>query len=297
MPGDPLDALQDPTTGTFVHDDQLRERVLVYYGLDRPIGEQYVRYLADLTRGDLGWSIRLNQPVAELIGTRLPWTLLLVLPSLAIGSVIATVAGVEAAWARGSSVDLALVVALTVLHAIPIYVLGVLAIALASVQLRWLPLGGAATPFKSYASLVEQMADITAHWLLPATVLIVEVATARFLLLRNTVLAVISTEYIAVARAKGLGEGALKYRHALRNALLPSVTGLAAQLGFALGGAVFVESLFAYPGIGRLLTDAVGARDYPVLQGVFLLMSAAVLLANTVADMAYGMLDPRTRSA
>jgi len=295
MPGDPLNALQDPSNGAFLSDDTVRGQVMAYYGLNRPLGEQYVRYLGAIARGDLGWSIRMNTPVVELISSRLPWTLLLVMPSLAIATILAAIAGVEAAWARDSRLDRTLLVTFTATHAVPVFVLGVCAIGLIGVQLAWLPISGATTPFRGYARATDYALDVLQHWLLPAGALTIEITTARFLLMRNTMLGVLSEEFIAVARAKGLGERALKYRHALPNALLPSVTTLAAQVGFALGGAVFVETLFAYPGIGRLLSDAVGARDYPVLQGTFLVVALGTLLANALADAAYGVLDPRTR--
>lgn len=296
MPGDPLDALQDPTNGAFLSDNVVRGRVLAYYGLDRPLPEQYLAYLGALVHGDLGWSIRLNAPVGELIATRLPWTLLLVLPSLMIATIVASIAGVEAAWARGSALDRGLLVTLSLIHAVPVFVLGVLGIGLVAVQLRWLPLNGATTPFRTYATFWDQALDVLQHWLLPASVLVVEIATARFLLMRNTVLGVLNEQFITVARSKGASEVRLKYRHALPNALLPSITTLATQVGFALGGTIFVEVLFAYPGMGRLVADAVSARDYPVLQGAFLVVALATLLANAVADGLYGWLDPRTRT-
>lgn len=295
MPGDPLDALQDPASGSFLSDTATRGRVLAYYGLERPLWEQYVRYLGSLAVGDLGWSIRLNTPVRDLIGIRLPWTLLLVVPSLVVATLVSALAGVEAGWARGSTLDRTLVVTFTLVRAVPVFVLGVFAIALFSVQLGWLPLAGATTPFRRYEGVLDQAIDVFQHWLLPAAVLTLETMTARFLLLRNSMIGVVNEGYIVVARAKGLSERALKYRHALRNALLPSITALGAQVGFAVSGAVFIETLFAYPGMGRLLAEAVSARDYPVLQGGFLVAAVAVLLANASVDLLYGLLDPRTR--
>ncbi len=295
MPGDPLDALQDPTNGAYLSDDATRGRVLAYYGLDRPLWEQYARYLGGLATGDLGWSIHHNTPVRDLIGMRLPWTLALVLPSLVVASAVSLVAGVEAGWARGSTLDRSLVVTFTLLRAVPVFVLGVFAIALFGVQLAWLPLSGATTAFRRYDGFWDQALDVLQHWALPAGVLTLETATAHFLLMRNSMVGVVNEPFIAVGRAKGLSERALKYRHALRNTLLPSVTALAAQVGFAVSGAVFVETLFAYPGMGRLLADAVGARDYPVLQGGFLVVAVTVLLANAAVDAVYGLVDPRTR--
>lgn len=133
------------------------------------------------------------------------------------------------------------------------------------------------------------------HWALPAAVLTLEMATARFLLVRNSMVTVLGEDFMLVARAKGLAERALKYRHGLRNAVLPFFTAFSAQVGFAVTGTIFVETLFAYPGMGRLMFEAVSARDYPLLQGAFLLAAIGVLAANLLADALYGVLDPRTR--
>lgn len=296
MPGDPLDALQDPATGSFLIDDTVRARVLSYYGLDRPLGEQYVAYLGTLVQGNLGWSIRLNTPVSQVIAARLPWTALLVVPSLAIATLVATIAGVESAWARGSRRDRGLVVALTIAHSVPVFVLGVIVIGAVAIHVSWLPLSGASTPFQDYAGPLDALADIAQHWLLPAAVLTTEMATARFLVMRNSMIGIVNEDFIAVARAKGLTERWIKYRHAMPNALLPSVTTFAGQVGFSLGGAVFVETLFAYPGMGRLLSEAAAARDYPVVQGAFLIIAFTTVAANALAEWSYGRLDPRTRA-
>ncbi|MFN8632935.1 MAG: ABC transporter permease [Chloroflexota bacterium] len=297
IPGDPLLALQDPTSSQFVSDETARSRLLEYYGLDRPLGEQYVAYLANLGRGELGWSIRYGARVWDVIWGRLPWTLGLVIPALLVSAAISLVAGAEAGWRRGSTLDRVLLVGFAVLRTIPVYVLGIAAILLFSVQLGWLPLGGATTPFRQYTHVGEHAADVLAHWALPFCVLTAELVGARFLLVRNSMLGVLGEEYVRVARAKGLADRTIRYRHALRNTLLPFVTVLSVQIGFAVGGAIFVETLFAYPGMGRLMFEAVGARDYPLLQGAFLIVAALVLLANRAADLAYGILDPRTRSS
>lgn len=297
MPGDPLGALQDPANSLFLDDEVTRERVLGYYGLDRPLWEQYALYLGGIASGNLGWSIHLSAPVAELLWTRLPWTLLLVVPSLLVASTVALLAGAEAGWARGTRRDRAVVVGFALVHTVPVFFLGVLAIRLFSVQLEWFPLAGATTPFRRYTSAWDQVLDVLHHWALPAAVLTLEMATARFLLVRNSMVTVLGEDYMLVARAKGLSERALKYRHGLRNALLPFLTAFSAQVGFAVTGAIFVETVFGYPGMGRLMFEAVRARDYPLLQGAFLLLAVCVLLANLMADALYGALDPRSRVA
>lgn len=296
MPGDPIAALQDPASAAYIADEAARARLAAYYGLDKPLWEQYIRYLGNLATGDLGWSIRLNTPVAELIRTHLPWTLLLMLPSLLLATLITTLAGAHSGWVRGSPVDRALLVGFTALRTLPVFFLGVLALLLFSVRLNWLPLAGATTPFRTWPSVWQQLGDILSHWLLPATLLTLELIGSRYLLMRNSMVTVLGEDYMLVARAKGLSERSLKYRHGLRNAILPFFTGFAAQLGFAVAGALFIETLFAYPGMGRLMFEAVGARDYPVLEGTFLIAALSVLLVNLVTDLAYGWLDPRTKT-
>jgi peptide/nickel transport system permease protein len=295
IPGDPLAALQDPANSLFLVDDTVRARVLAYYGLDRPWWEQYLHYWRGLLSGDLGWSIRLNTPVAELLWSRLPWTLLLVVPSVLIAAGLTLVAATEAAWARGRWLDYGLTAVFTFLRGLPVFFLGVLAIQLFSVRLALFPLAGAVTPFRQHASGWEYAVDVLHHWVLPATVLVVELVATRFLLVRNSLVAVLGEPFLLVARAKGMSPRALKYRHALPNALLPFFTTFSVQLGVAASGVVLVEAVFAYPGMGRLLFEAVGARDYPVLQGACLVVSVAVLVANLLADLLYSWLDPRTR--
>lgn len=296
LPGDPLHALEDPTNSFYLSDPAIRARVLGYYGLDRPLPEQYLRYLTGLARGDLGWSVRYNAPVRDLVSSRLPWTLLLVVPSLLLASAITLLAGAEAGWARGGPLDRCLIVLFTFLRTVPVFFLGVLAIQTFSVWLGWFPLSGAVTPFRQHATLGEAALDVLWHWALPASVLALELLGARFLLVRNSMVTVLGEDYLLVARAKGLPTAALKYRHALRNALLPFFTVFSAQVGFAVTGAIFIETLFAYPGMGRLLSEAVGARDYPLLQGAFLVVSCSVLVANLLAEAGYARLDPRTRA-
>lgn len=295
MPGDPLAYLQDPESAFYLPSEDLRARLRVYYGLDRPLPEQYLHYLRNILTGDFGWSIRFNAPVADLVGARLPWTLLLTVPSLALATVVTVAAGAESAWRRGTWVDHALVVGFTLVRTMPPFFLGILAVLVFAVQLRLFPLSGAATPFRTWASPVDHALDILHHWALPAGVLTVESVGGRFLLMRNSMLLVLAEPYIQTARAKGLSEFRVRYRHAVRNAILPLFTTFSAQLGMTVAGAVFVETIFAYPGMGQLLFQAVAARDYPVLEAGFLILSISVLLGNLLADLAYGRLDPRVK--
>lgn len=293
MPGDPLLALEDPGSAAYLPDPSIRTRVLRYYGLDRPLLQQYAAYLGNLAQGDLGWSIARNAPVGELIAQRLPWTLLLMGSSLALASMVSFFAGVTAAWHRGKRRDRALVTALTAVNSIPEYALAAVFLMAFGVLIPLFPLYGARTAFARYDSFLGQIGDVATHLVLPMTALTLSLLGSKFLLVRNTVIASLGEDYMLLARAKGLPETTLKYRHAGRNALLPFVTVLGMQAGFAVGGTVFVESVFAYPGMGTLILQSVEARDYPVLEAAFLVLALTVLAVNLLVDVSYRRLDPR----
>ena len=295
LPGDPLAALLDPSSSDYVYDPEVRAALAAYYGLDRPLPEQYGRYLLGALTGDLGRSIRLNRPVAELVAGHLPWTLLLVGTALLLSSVLALLTGTESAWRRGSWADRGLVSASILLANVPVYFAGMMLLLLFGARLRWLPLAGGRTSFAQYASALDAALDIGRHLILPALTLTLAMLGAKFLLVRNATVNVLGEDFMLVARAKGLPEGRLKWGHALRNALLPFVAHLAAHAGMAVTGAVFIETLFSYPGMGRLIFESVTARDYPVIQGAFLVVSAVVLTANLLADLINLRLDPRLR--
>lgn len=293
LPGDPLAALLDPENSEYVFDAEVRAALEAYYGLDRPLLQQYAAYLKGAVTGDLGRSIRLNRPVGELIGSHLPWTLLLTGTALGLASLIGVLGGAEAAWRRGSLADRLLTAASVVASNIPVYFVGMMLLILLGAELQWLPLAGGRTPFARYDSPLAAAADIGKHLILPALTLTLALLGSKFLLVRNNMVGVLGEDFMLVARAKGLPPLRLKWGHALRNALLPFVAHLAAHAGMAITGAVFIETLFNYPGMGRLIFEAVGARDYPVIQGVFLIVATAVLSANLLADWLNARLDPR----
>jgi peptide/nickel transport system permease protein len=293
MPGDPLSALLDPESSDYVFDAEVRAALGAYYGLDRPLLAQYTDYLKGAVTGDLGQSIRLNRPVSELLAAHLPWTLLLTCTALGLASLLGLLGGAEAAWKRGSVADRLLTAASVVAGNAPVYFVGMMLLIVFGAKLGWLPLAGGRTPFAHYDSLLGAAADIGRHLILPALTLTLTLLGIQFLLVRNNVVAILGEDFMLVARAKGLRTARLKWGHALRNALLPFVAHLAAHAGLAITGAVFIETLFQYPGMGRLIFEAVGARDYPVIQGVFLLVAVVVLSANLLADWLNARLDPR----
>jgi ABC-type dipeptide/oligopeptide/nickel transport systems, permease components len=293
MPGDPLQSLDNPDSGTFVYDPQTRAKVAAYYGLDQPLTSQYGTYLSGLVHGDLGWSISQNTPVGTLIAGRLPWTLLLMGSALALSSTISFLAGVSAAWRRGGLADRALIVSLSAARAIPEYAMASLLLVCFAVLVPVFPTSGAQTAFARYPSPFVAVSDVLRHLALPLAALTLGLAANKFLIVRNTAISTLGEDYMLLARAKGLPPRLLKYRHSGRNVLLPFLTALGVQAGFAASGSLFVEAVFAYPGMGSLVNDAVTARDYPLLQGSFLVLALVVLLANLIVELAYSTIDPR----
>jgi peptide/nickel transport system permease protein len=296
IPGDPISALEARGSSTYVHDAATRQALERYYGLDRPLLPQYGHYLAALARGDLGRSIESGKPVADLVAERLPWTLLLVGTAVAIATTVGLIAGVHSGWRRGRALDRGLLGVFLGLQNLPGYFLATLALIVFAVKLHWFPLAGARSPFSGSWSLLRQLPDIADHLVLPALVVAVGLAASNYLVMRAGMVSELGADYLVLGRAKGVSERGLKYRYAARNALLPVVTITALQLSFALTIAIFAETVFAYPGMGRLLFDAVANRDYPVLQGCFLVLTTLVLTINLVAEGVYVRLDPRTRA-
>jgi peptide/nickel transport system permease protein len=267
-----------------------------YYGLNRPLINQYGRYLSNVAHGNLGESIAGQVPVNTLLGETLPWTLLLVGVSVLASSVLSFVLGTDAGWNRGKADDRLMTVITTFLHALPDFALAIFLLIGFAVLLRAFPTSGGSTPFNGSASTVSHVVDVTHHLVLPATALTLVLMAGNFLLVRNVTIGVLGQDYMVLARAKGLPERLLKRRHAGRNVLPPFFNLVGLHVGFAVGGAIFIEKVFAYPGVGSLMVTAVGGRDYPVIEATFLVLAFLVLTANLVVDVVCARLDPRIRS-
>jgi peptide/nickel transport system permease protein len=293
LPGDPLQALEDPASGTFINDPLARAKVAAYYGLDKPLLHQYWSYLVRLVHGDFGWSISQNEPVNRLIASRLPWTLLLVGSAVALSAAISFIAGIVAAWRRGKALDRTLIVSLSIARSIPEYALAALLLMCFAVFIPLFPQAGARTAFAHYPTVFDSIGDVLRHLALPLTALTLGLAASQFLLVRNTAVSALGEDYMVLARAKGLPTRLLKYRHLGRNALLPFLTAVGPQAAVAVGPALFIEFVFAYPGMASLLSTAADARDYPVLQAGFLVLALFVLTVNLIVDLTYRRLDPR----
>jgi peptide/nickel transport system permease protein len=254
-------------------------------GLDQPIWMQYARYVGRALEGDLGKSIHSRRPVWREIQDRFPATLELTAVSLVVAGVAGIVLGVVSAVRRGSLLDAASMVGALAGVSMPIFVLGVLLIWFFSLYLGWLPTGG--TP--ACGACVDHLL----HLVLPALTLAGVSVGMVARLTRSTMLEVIHEEFVRTARAKGLAESFVVYKHALRNALIPVVTYMGLQFGVLMGGAVVTEQIFSWPGMGRMLVEAIDSRDYPVIQGAILFMAVVFVLINLLVDVLYGWLDPR----
>ena len=275
VPGDPAIILagQEATPEVLA---QIRHE----HGLDQPKAVQFFLYVRNALRGNLGISIQSRQPVATLIAQRFPFTLRLAFLAIVVSAALGVVAGVIAATHRNSPLDLAALLGSLAGISMPIFWLGLLAMLLFSVKLQWLPAGGTGT---------------WAHLVLPAIVLGASSSAVIARMTRASMLEVLRQDYTRTARAKGVGERAVIYRHALKNAMIPILTVFGLEFGYNLGGAVLTETVFSLPGIGRLVVEGIFARDYPVVQGTMLVVATTFVLVNLLTDIAYAFVDPRIR--
>jgi peptide/nickel transport system permease protein len=303
LPGDPAKSgLRDPRLSpTAVA--ALQER----FGLDRPVfvaldggnpfDSQYFAYLGGLVRGDLGLSYAFrDRPVGALLGEALVNTLWLVMPAQVLAIVGGTVLGLIAAWRRRTAIDGTALVFSLVTWSLPTFFLGIVLLFIGSGMFD-LPIAGKGTVGARFDTIWEQLIDAGRHLLLPTLTLALVLLGEYMLIMRSSVLDVFGEDYILTAKAKGLSTFRIIRDHALRNSMLPLVTLIALTLGFTVAGAIQVEAVFSWPGLGELTVRAVGQRDYPVLQGAFLLLAVSVVLANLIADVVYAWLDPRVEEA
>jgi peptide/nickel transport system permease protein len=297
MPGDPflyLSAEEGDEVANFSPAQQAYYRE--QYGLDRPLAVQYATYMGALLTGDLGYSIYYNQDVTAILLRRLPWTLLLVSSAVILSSLAGCLLGSLSAYRRNHFLDRWLYLGLIGISEIPAFLLGLVLLFTLAAGLQLFPLSGAKTHFALYATPWEMVADIARHAALPVLTLALVRTGGMYLLARSSMIAVLGKDYVRTARAKGLPPVRILTRHTLRNAMLPIVTRIFLSLGGLVGGAILVENVFAYPGLGRLMREAVMVHDYPLIQGIFLLVTLSVLSANFVADLFYRFLDPRIHS-
>lgn len=267
------------------------------FGLDQPLWMQYLIYLRETLSGNLGISFWKNEPVIDIIMSRLPQTIILLGIAIIISTALGIVLGAYSAWRHGKLTDsLILGVSLTT-YSIPSFWNGLLLLLIFSFWLNLFPLGGTGSIGISHASLIEQVKDFIWHATLPLITLILYYLGGYVIIMRNSMLDVLSEDYILTAYAKGLSDKKILWKHAVRNALLPVTTVTALNIGWMISGVIEVEVVFSWPGVGRLIYDAIIQRDYPLLQGAFLVIALSVIIANFIADVLYGYLDPRIRES
>ena len=275
VPGDPAMILagQEAT-------EEVLARIRHEHGLDQSLPAQFLVYLGNAVRGNLGISIQSRQPVATLIAERFPFTLRLAFLAILVSAALGVVAGVVAATRRNSILDIVALLGSLVGISLPIFWLGLLVMLVFSVRLQWFPAGGSGT---------------AAHLVLPALVLGAASSGVIARMTRASMLEVLRQDYVRTARAKGIGERVVIYRHALKNVMIPILTVFGLEFGYNLGGAVLTETVFSLPGIGRLIVEGIFARDYPVVQGAMLVVATTFVAVNLFTDVAYAFFDPRIR--
>ena len=290
-PGDPVTAM---TSGRMV-DPAIKERLRIEYGLDKPIPVQYAMWLNKLLHGDLGFSFVGGDTVWNMISIRIPLTVELMLTAELISISVAVVLGVIAAVKHNTVTDALCSLGALAGYSTPDFWFALMLVLVFSVSLGWLPAGDSQTPGLVFTSAFGALSDHLKHLLLPTVALVVGWTAYLFRIVRSSMLEVLSQDYVITARAKGLKERVVIYKHALRNALLPVITYLGYSIGFLLGGAVVIEEIFNWPGLGQLMVVTAEKKDYPALMGLSLIIAIMVLVANLVADIAYAAVDPRIK--
>jgi len=310
LPGDPARA--------GIHDPRLKkeavEAIRVRYGLDKPVincfqtlnpvefGDclvnpletQFFIYVGNLLQGELGISYHTNRPVSSMLGEMLLNTILLIGLGQILAIVLGMLLGILAAWKAHTTIDYAALLFSLTAWSLPTFWLGIILLFIGSSQ--WgLPIGGRITPGMTYENTWQQIIDMGRHLILPTITFTIVFLGEYMLIMRSTVLDVLSEDYILTAKAKGVSNFQILKDHALRNAMLPMVTIIALNLGFTVSGAIQIEAVFSWPGLGGAIYTAVGRRDYPLLQGAFLLIAVSVIFANLAADLLYSYLDPRVQ--
>lgn len=310
LPGDPARMVKDPR----LTQEAIRA-IEIRFGLDKPVinclqsisplqvGDclvnpletQFFLYVANLLRGELGTSFHTQRPVADILAENLVNTLLLIGPGTLLSIIFGIILGLAAAWKSRTIIDYTAVIGSLAAWAVPTFWFGIILLFWGSSRLG-LPIGGKLTPGTHYTGLWEQWLDIGRHLILPTVTYAIIFAGQYTLFMRSAVLEIFSEDYVLTAKAKGLNTFQILKDHALPNAMLPTVTIVALNLGFTVAGAIEIEAVFSWPGLGLTVVDAVGRQDFPVLQGAFLLLAVSVIFANLLADLLYSYLDPRIQT-
>ena len=294
MPGDPFTFLSsDEGSVHSSYSDEQIEKYKAYYGLDKPLLQQYIDYISNLFRGNLGYSIYFNDTVVSIISKRVVWTVGIVFVSIVISSILGVFLGAFSAWHRNNWIDKIIYSIMIIFSEIPSFLIAMLLLFVLAAGTGLFPLSGGITVFGQYENVFENIMDIVHHGFLPVLALVLCQTGGYYLLSRNSMMTVLSKDYMLTAEAKGLEDRRIIFRHGLKNAILPVITRIFMNLGTVFGGAILVENVFNYPGVGRLMRQAVMVRDYVLIQGIFLNVCILVLTMNFLADIVYRNMDPR----
>ena len=293
LPGDPVRAV----IGRNVRiSPEVQQALRVQFGLDKPVfPDQFFDTLGQWAHGNLGISWSQRQPVKDILLAKLWNTLLLISLGQIFSIVLGVVLGLMAGWKRKTPIDVAALTFSLIAWATPTFWLGIILLAAGSTWLG-LPTGGIVSPANVSKPLYTVIPDVAHHLILPTLTLTILYLGEYMLIMRSSILEVLSEDYILTAKAKGMSHWQVLMRHALKNAMLPIVTLIALNLGFTVSGAIYIEAVFSYDGLGKLFQDALTKQDYPLLQGAFLLLAVSVILANMTADILYTNLDPRVKA-
>jgi peptide/nickel transport system permease protein len=298
MPGNPALAMMAKFHGRL--SGPALKALEVIFGVDthQSLPVQYVHYLGQVVTGNFGTSLFFYpEPVSQVVRGAIPWTLGLVGVTTILAFALGTGLGIVTAWRRGSRLDSILPPVFVITSAIPYFWVGMMFILVFGVRLKWLPYTFGFDPNVSPGLSAAFIGNVLEHALLPALALLLTTIGTWILTMRNTMVSTLAEDYVRMARAKGLPGRRIMYDYAARNAILPNLTGFAMSLGFVVGGAILIEYVFDYPGVGYMLLQAVENEDYPLMQALFLLITVAVLVAILLSDVATALLDPRTRTA
>ncbi len=290
LPGDPLTMYLDAALPV-----ESQEMVLKQFGLDQPLSYQYLAYMKNILKGEFGRSFYYRTPVSKIMGERLISTILLMGVSILLAFVMGVVLGTIMAWKRGTKFEIAGLVTGLTFKSAPEFWTSLMALLVFSYTLGWFPIGGMHTPgqeFTSFASKYFNL-DFLHHLILPSLVAAIFYMATPMLIMRNSMLEVMTEDFVEMARAKGLKERTVMFRHAMRNAMLPVITVLTLMIGFAVGGQVLIETVFRWPGMGREMVLAIQRHDYPMAQASFFVLGVLVVTLNFITDLLYGYLDPR----
>ena len=298
MPGNPAVAMMAKFRGRISGQELTALETIFGVNSGQSLPSQYVHYLGDIAHGNFGTSLFFfPSPVSQVVRTAVFWTLGLVGVTTILAFALGTGAGIVAAWRRGGLLDSVATPLLVITSAIPYFWVGMMFILIFGLKLQWLPWSGGTNLTDTPAFSGSYIVDVLEHAVLPSLALLITTIGTWTLTMRNNMVTTLAEDYVRMARAKGLRSSRIMMDYAARNAVLPNLTGFAMSLGFVVGGAILIEYVFNYPGVGYMLLQAVLNEDYPLMQALFLLITVAVLVAVLLADIATAIFDPRTRSA